>query len=85
MYSSGSETNLFLVSLLPTPLAATFNQKRFKTDGLVMKHPRVVGPRHAFTKGSITPICNEKVHLFLCKSNHETGSIWEINIYPIQN
>ena len=59
MYSSGSETNLFLVSLFPTPLAATFNQKRFNTDGLVMKHPHVVGPRHALTKGSITPICNE--------------------------
>ena len=59
MYSSGSETNLFLVLLLPTPLAATFSQKRFKTDGLIMKQSLVVGPKHALTNGNITPICRE--------------------------
>ena len=59
MYSSGSDTNHFLVSLLPTPLAATFSQKRLRMEGLVMKQPLVVGPRHALTNGNITPICND--------------------------
>ena len=59
MYSSGSETSHFLVSLLPTPLAATLSQKRFKTDGLVMKQLLVAGPKHALTNGNITPICSD--------------------------
>ena len=59
MYSSGSETKRLRVSLFPTPLAATLSQNRFNTDGLVMKHPRVVGPKQALTKGNITPICKE--------------------------
>ena len=59
IYSSGSETSLFLISLFPTPLVATFNQKRIKTDGLVRKLPYVDGLRQAATKGSITPICRE--------------------------
>ena len=48
MYSSGSETKRLRVS---TPLAATLSQNRFNTDGLVMKHPHVVGPKQALTKG----------------------------------
>ena len=46
MYSRGSDTSLFQVSLLPTPLATTFSQNKLRTDGLVIKHPLVVGPRH---------------------------------------
>ena len=59
MYSSRSETKRLRVSLFPTQLAATLSQNRFNTDGLVMKHPRVVGPKQALTKGNITPICKE--------------------------
>ena len=59
MYSRGSETNLLRVSLLPTPLAAMFNQKILRTEGLVRKQLLVLGPKQALTKGSITPICSE--------------------------
>ena len=55
MYSSGSDTNLFLVSLLPTPLAATFSQNKLRTEGLVMKQPLVLGPKQALTNGSMNP------------------------------
>ena len=57
MYSRGSEIRHFLVSLFPTPLEATLSQNKLSTDGIVKKHPRVVGPRQANTNGSITPIC----------------------------
>ena len=45
------------ISEMVMPLAATFSQNKFSTDGLVMKFPPVVGPRHTATNGSITPIC----------------------------
>ena len=47
-----------LVTLLPTPDAATFIQNRFKTEGHVKKWPLVRGPKQADTKGSTTPMCN---------------------------
>ena len=55
-YSKGSVINLCLVTLLPTPDAATLIQKRFKTEGLVRKCPFVFGPKQADTKGRTTPI-----------------------------
>ena len=58
MYSKGSDMKGCLVTLLPTPDAATFIQNRFKTEGRIKKWPLVRQPKQADTKGSTTPMCN---------------------------
>ena len=85
MYSSSSETSLFLVSLLPTPLGAMFNQKRFKTEDLVRKLPNVDGPRQAAQKATQHPFGEKSVSLFLYMSGHEIRNILAIGISPNQN
>ena len=70
-----------LVTLLPTPDAATFIQNRFKTEGCVKKWPLVRGPKQADTKGSTTPMCNSMGTFFpstqvrgICTHIQEDGS-----------
>ena len=51
--------------LFPLPLAATFIQKRFRTQGSVDHNPKVWGLRHKEINGRRTPICKVMDGLYL--------------------
>ena len=70
-----------LVTLLPTPDAATFIQNRFKTEGCIKKWPLVRGPKQADTKVVQLPCVTQWAHLFpstqvrgICTHIQEDGS-----------
>ena len=58
MKSRDSEIKQCHVTLLPTPLATTFIQNKFRTVGLVRNKPLVLGPKHADTYGNTMPMCS---------------------------